>query len=73
MGGLVWWCRAEHYACDDGKEAFVHDFVAAWVKVCVCQSVCKGKRVCVREPETLAHSLCVRMCVRASERVRVRV
>ncbi len=24
---------AEVYACDDGREKFVHDFVAAWVKV----------------------------------------
>src|SRR5690606_38660182 len=24
---------AEVYACDDAKEKFVHDFVAAWVKV----------------------------------------
>jgi len=24
---------AEVYACDDGREAFVHDFVAAWDKV----------------------------------------
>ena len=24
---------AEVYACDDGQEAFVHDFVAAWTKV----------------------------------------
>ena len=24
---------AEYYACDDAKEAFVHDFVAAWNKV----------------------------------------
>jgi catalase-peroxidase len=24
---------AEVYACDDSKEAFVKDFVAAWVKV----------------------------------------
>ena len=25
--------RAEVYACDDAKEKFVHDFVAAWNKV----------------------------------------
>ena len=24
---------AEVYACDDAREAFVHDFVAAWTKV----------------------------------------
>jgi catalase-peroxidase len=24
---------AEVYACDDGRQEFVHDFVAAWVKV----------------------------------------
>ena len=24
---------AEVYACEDGREMFVHDFVAAWTKV----------------------------------------